>query len=233
MRRRRYPSDLADPQWPLLVPHIPPAKAGGRPRTTDLRAVLDAILYLLRTGCQWRQLAADFRPGRRCTAISGAGASPASGPSCTVRSTHWTAPRLVPRVGKGGRRRERRASGPLVRSHVDPDWVDADMKLIVAAWSRDRLLVARIDGSALPVGLRDQPCHELRSGQLDRDIGKLTLATLALDRAPEGKSIKVRSWRATFSVVLLLALGGLAWFLFTKALTSPFSAARSCRSGRR
>ena len=62
MRRRRYPSDLADPQWALLVPHIPPAKAGGRPRTTDLRTVLDAILYLLRTGCQWRQLAADFPP---------------------------------------------------------------------------------------------------------------------------------------------------------------------------
>jgi putative transposase len=62
MRRRRYPSDLTDPQWALLVPHIPPAKAGGRPRTTDMRAVLDAILYLLRTGCQWRQLPADFPP---------------------------------------------------------------------------------------------------------------------------------------------------------------------------
>jgi transposase len=36
MRRRRYPSDLTDPQWTLLVPHIPPAKAGGRPRTTDI-----------------------------------------------------------------------------------------------------------------------------------------------------------------------------------------------------
>jgi transposase len=62
MRRRRYPSDLTDPQWALLVPHIPPAKAGGRPRTTDIRAVFDAILYLLRTGCQWRQLPADFPP---------------------------------------------------------------------------------------------------------------------------------------------------------------------------
>src|SRR5512132_3303839 len=81
MRRRRYPSDLTDPQWALVSPHIPPAKAGGRPRRTEMRAVLDAILYLLRTGCQWRQLPADFRPGRRCTAISGAGASPASGAS--------------------------------------------------------------------------------------------------------------------------------------------------------
>ena len=62
MRRRRYPSDLTDLQWALVSPHIPPAKAGGRPRTTDMRAVLDAILYLLRTGCQWRQLPADFPP---------------------------------------------------------------------------------------------------------------------------------------------------------------------------
>src|SRR5512132_3343364 len=62
MRRKRYPSDLTDPQWALVSPHIPPAKAGGRPRTTDMRAVLDAILYLLRTGCQWRQLPAGFPP---------------------------------------------------------------------------------------------------------------------------------------------------------------------------
>ena len=62
MRRRRYPSDLTDPQWALVSPHIPPAKTGGRPRTTDMRAVFDAILYLLRTGCQWRQLPADFPP---------------------------------------------------------------------------------------------------------------------------------------------------------------------------
>jgi putative transposase len=62
MRRRRYPSDLTDPQWALVSPHVPPAKAGGRPRTTEIRAVFDAILYLLRTGCQWRQLPADLPP---------------------------------------------------------------------------------------------------------------------------------------------------------------------------
>jgi hypothetical protein len=45
-----------------VAPHIPAAKLGGRPRTTDVRAVFDAILYLLRTGCQWRQLASDFPP---------------------------------------------------------------------------------------------------------------------------------------------------------------------------
>jgi putative transposase len=62
MRYRRYPSDLTDAQWALVAPHIPSAKSGGRPRTTDVRAVLDAIIYLLRTGCQWRQLPSDFPP---------------------------------------------------------------------------------------------------------------------------------------------------------------------------
>jgi putative transposase len=62
MRTRRYPSDLTDAQWALVAPHVPPAKSGGRPRKTDVRAVLDAIIYLLRTGCQWRQLPYDFPP---------------------------------------------------------------------------------------------------------------------------------------------------------------------------
>jgi putative transposase len=62
MRSRCYPSDLSDSQWTLVAPHIPSAKSGGRPRTTDVRAVLDGIIYLLRTGCQWRQLPSDFPP---------------------------------------------------------------------------------------------------------------------------------------------------------------------------
>jgi putative transposase len=62
MRTRHYPSDLTDAQWALVAPHIPEAKAGGRPRTTDVRAVVDAVIYLLRTGCQWRQLPCDFPP---------------------------------------------------------------------------------------------------------------------------------------------------------------------------
>jgi putative transposase len=57
-----YPSDLTDAQWALIEPHLPPAPGGGRPRKTDLRDVLDAILYILRTGCQWRYLPIDFPP---------------------------------------------------------------------------------------------------------------------------------------------------------------------------
>jgi transposase len=58
----RYPSDLSDAEWALVVPLIPPAKRGGRPRTIDVRAVLDAIFYILSTGCQWRALPKDFPP---------------------------------------------------------------------------------------------------------------------------------------------------------------------------
>ena len=61
MRTQSYPSDVTDPQWALIEPHIP-VYPGGRPRTTNLRDVLDAILYILRTGCQWRYLPIDFPP---------------------------------------------------------------------------------------------------------------------------------------------------------------------------
>jgi putative transposase len=57
-----YPSDLTDEQWKRIAPLIPPAKPGGRPRSVDLRGVLDGILYLVRTGCSWRQLPHDFPP---------------------------------------------------------------------------------------------------------------------------------------------------------------------------
>ena len=47
---------LSDEQYALLAPMIPPAKPGGRPRTTDMRRMLDGLFYLVRTGCQWRHL---------------------------------------------------------------------------------------------------------------------------------------------------------------------------------
>ena len=49
---QRYPTDLTDTEWMVLTPLIPAAKPGGRPRTTDMREVLNAILYSLRSGCQ-------------------------------------------------------------------------------------------------------------------------------------------------------------------------------------
>ena len=61
MRTHHYPSDVTDEQWALIEPLIP-VYPGGRPRKTDVRDVLDAILYILRTGCQWRYLPVDFPP---------------------------------------------------------------------------------------------------------------------------------------------------------------------------
>src|SRR4051795_10329331 len=61
MSTHHYPSDVTDEQWALIEALIP-VYPGGRPRTTSTRDVLDAILYMLRTGCQWRYLPTDFPP---------------------------------------------------------------------------------------------------------------------------------------------------------------------------
>src|SRR5436853_4915035 len=61
MRENKYPSDVTDAQWALIEPLIP-VYPGGRPRKTHLRDVVDAVFYLLRSGCQWRYLPKDFPP---------------------------------------------------------------------------------------------------------------------------------------------------------------------------
>jgi putative transposase len=60
--RERYPSDLTDAQWRVIQPLLPPAKPGGRPRTIDLREVLNTLFYQARTGCQWDYLPHDLLP---------------------------------------------------------------------------------------------------------------------------------------------------------------------------
>jgi putative transposase len=60
--RKRYPTDLSDAEWNYIVPHMPVPKGHGRPRTHDLREILDAIFYLLKSGCAWRLLPHDFPP---------------------------------------------------------------------------------------------------------------------------------------------------------------------------
>src|ERR1700674_3826088 len=62
MRRKRYSSDLSDKEWALLEPMVPAAKPGGRPRTSNMREVVNAIFYVLKTGCQWENLPGDFPP---------------------------------------------------------------------------------------------------------------------------------------------------------------------------
>src|SRR5680860_94393 len=64
-RARGYPSDTSDAEWAILEPLVPPAKSGGprggRP-AWPRRSIVDAILYVVRTGCSWRQLPVDFPP---------------------------------------------------------------------------------------------------------------------------------------------------------------------------
>jgi transposase len=58
----RYDSDLTDEEWALIAPMIPPAKRGGRKRGVDVREILNAIFYVLWTGCQWKALPKDLPP---------------------------------------------------------------------------------------------------------------------------------------------------------------------------
>jgi putative transposase len=60
MKRKPYGYDLTDAQWAVLEPLIPPAKPGGAPRRVAMREVVNAILYVLHTGCAWAALPHDF-----------------------------------------------------------------------------------------------------------------------------------------------------------------------------
>jgi putative transposase len=62
MARQPYSSDLTDAQWEVLRPLIPAAKPGGRPRTVAMREVLNAIFYVVRSGCTWRMVPHDLAP---------------------------------------------------------------------------------------------------------------------------------------------------------------------------
>jgi putative transposase len=58
--RKRYPTDLSDAEWNYIEPHLPAPKGYGRPRTHSLREILNAIFYVLKSGCQWRLLPHEF-----------------------------------------------------------------------------------------------------------------------------------------------------------------------------
>jgi putative transposase len=60
MKRKAYPTDLTDKEWELLEPLIPLVKPGGRPREVDMREIVNAIVYQLRSGGAWRLLPHDF-----------------------------------------------------------------------------------------------------------------------------------------------------------------------------
>jgi putative transposase len=60
MSEKIYPSDLSEVEWAILEQHIPAAKKGGRPRNVSMRAVVNGMLYIARTGCAWRYLPHEY-----------------------------------------------------------------------------------------------------------------------------------------------------------------------------
>ncbi len=130
----RYPSDLTDAEWALVGPLIPPAKRGGNKRTVDVRAVVNGLMYVLSTGCQWAALPKDLparstvngttsgagtRTARSIASITRSMSSAASKPGVTparrLRSSTAKASR-VPRKGascrSAGLRRGQEGQGP-------------------------------------------------------------------------------------------------------------------------
>jgi hypothetical protein len=93
-RGLRYDSDLTDAEWLLVAPLIRPAKRGGRPRTVDVREVLNAIFSVLWTGCQWKALPKDLPPRSTGLGVPGSlGLGRHAGPH---------PPRALVEVGRGG-----------------------------------------------------------------------------------------------------------------------------------
>jgi len=94
-----YRSDLTDAQWTQLEPLLKPVRgdrhSGGRPRKYELRRVVDAMLYLVKTGCQWRQMPVDFPPWQ----------------SVYQQFRIWRDSGTWDRIGKKLRERERKAKG--------------------------------------------------------------------------------------------------------------------------
>src|SRR5215210_2937968 len=62
METRRYPTDLSEDEWRCIGPHLPESTGRGRPRLHGSRAILDAVFYVLKSGCPWRLLPRDFPP---------------------------------------------------------------------------------------------------------------------------------------------------------------------------
>jgi Putative transposase of IS4/5 family (DUF4096) len=107
MSTQCYDSDLNDAAWAWIAPYLPAARSGGRPRTTDLRAVLNAIFYLLRTGCQWRLLPREFprqgtvyhyfRAWKDAVVLAELLRAPEPRPACpALRWSSWTVSRSRP-----------------------------------------------------------------------------------------------------------------------------------------
>ena len=90
----RYPSDLTDAEWAHIEPLIPPGKPGGGKRRVAIREVINGVMYILSTGCQWRALPKDLPP-RSTVHDSACGTGTARWIASIMRSTSRTAARKL------------------------------------------------------------------------------------------------------------------------------------------
>ena len=120
-RGLRYDSDLTDAEWALVEPLIRPAKRGGRPRTVNVREVLNAVFYVLWTGCQWKALPKDLPP--RSTVWEYLEAQSGSTWICgsgTVRSPAFIMPCTLRRGSRPDGRRARPQPSSTARASREP-----------------------------------------------------------------------------------------------------------------
>ncbi len=127
----RYPSDLTNAEWGLVEPMIPPARRGGRPRDVNVREVLNAIFYVLSTGCQWNALPKDLPP--KSTAHyyfmlwDWDGTLERKPPRALCRGARAGRPRSQP--DGGDHRQPERQSGSKRGFALDPQGFDAGKKV--------------------------------------------------------------------------------------------------------
>ena len=93
----RYPSDVTDEEWELMVPLIPPGKSGGGKRTVIMREVVNGLMYVLSTGCQWRAIPKDLPRKARSTTILICGPMTAH---CSASTTRFMTSVVNKRNGK-------------------------------------------------------------------------------------------------------------------------------------
>lgn len=125
MIRKAYPTDLTDEQWILLAPLLPPAKPGGRPRSVGWREVVNALLYLLRTGCPWRSLPHDLPPW----------------PTVWTYFRQWRDDSTLDRLHDQLRNRVRQQAGR--DSHSNAVVLDSQSVKTAEKWGREGMMLAR------------------------------------------------------------------------------------------
>ncbi len=143
----RYPSDLTDEEWSIVGPLIPDAKGGGNKRTVDIRAVLNEVMYILSTGCQWAAL--------------GRGPDARSHSPCALRSVPGAGRARGQPDGRDHRQPEREERGKR-GTCIDPSGYDAGKKIK----GKKRHVLVDTQGLLMQADIQDRDSGVLLMGSL-------------------------------------------------------------------